>query len=315
MKKTMLLLSISIFATALLFSATALISKNMSNKVAECANHTSSVYEVVEFIPPTKQVYELNEINNYIQNPDCSNHTLEQDIDFDGAGMSMTVLDSEGNQHTYDYACDFFEIDGQMLKLEDYFTFDFNVEDNVNEYGILSEGFYTANVILTTDDGEYITQDFDFLIENTPKTSDQTQLDNQSQIENNSQAQAPTEKSPKKNNLVMPTIKKNWDKVNKSGEHIEILRQKGNNFTMIITNSNYGAKMVSTEVSFRLNNVYISNGVIKGDGYFHYTDSLKRTGTGHVKVSKNSIVLDMNEDCPLEYSSGWLINTSTGKYI
>ena len=70
MKKTMQLLLISILATVLLFSVTVLVSQILMERVYKSSYNTSSVYKVVDFTPPNKTVYTLDEINSYIPNDD-----------------------------------------------------------------------------------------------------------------------------------------------------------------------------------------------------------------------------------------------------
>ena len=329
MKKTILLLLISTFATALLFSVTALMSKTYSERAIDSTISTSSAYTILHFEPPIKNVYTLDEINCYIPNEgsDCPNHTLKQEIEFDGEGMFMIVKDANNNVRTYEYSCEYFEIDGQILKFEEYFKFDFDIEENLNEYGLLEERIYTANVILVTDNGDCITHDFDFFIEDAPATPTDTQSAPQPSTEKITETQEPTEKPTEKltekptekptekSNLVIPTLKKHWNKANETGQHIEILSQNGNKLTMIITNANDASDIVSTEFTVTLNNVYESDGLIKGNGTFHYTDSLGIKGVGVIIVSKNTIILDMSSQYPAGQNTGWCVNTSTGKYI
>ena len=310
MKKTIQLLLISTLATVLLFSATILVSQIHTEKVYTSTNSTSSVYKVVDFSPPNKTVYSLEEINRYIPNDDnitCANHTLKQEIDFDGTGMTMTIEDNKGQRQTYEYTCDYFVIDGQTLKCEEYFVFDFDVDKYLNEYGLLGEGNYDADVILITDDGECLTEEFHFCIEDVPETEAETQSATQPHTE----PQEPTEKS----NLVIPTLKKHWNKANEEGQHIQIINQDGNNLTLLITNSNADSDTVSTQVSVELSNVYLKDGEIKGEGTYRYIDSLGNHGVGGIKVSKNSIILDMNSYHSGDTNNGWCVNSSTGKYV
>ena len=317
MKKTMQLLLISILATVLLFSVTVLVSQTLMERVYKSSYNTSSVYKVVDFTPPNKTVYTLDEINSYIPNDDtivATNHTLKQEIDFDGEGMAMTIEDKNGNIKTYEYTCDYFEIDGQTLKCEDYFLFDFNADKYLNEYGLLEEGICAANIILITDDGECLTHEFDFSIVTVPKNEKETHSPTQPQTEAQvpTQPKTETQEPTEDSNLVIPKLKKHWNNANEMGQHIQITHQNGNELTLLITKFSPDSGAVSTQVSVELNNVYINNGEIKGVGTFNYIDSLAHYGGGRINVSKHSITIDMK----CQYASGaWCVNSFTGKYI
>ena len=51
------------------------------------------------------------------------------------------------------------------------------------------------------------------------------------------------------------------------------------------------------------------------EGTYRYIDSLGNHGVGGIKVSKNSIILDMNSHHSGDTNNGWCVNSSTGKYI
>lgn len=311
MKKTLLLLLISIFTAALLFGATALVSKGISQKVADCPSDTSDDYTIEEFIPPKKTCYSLSEINSYKLNPDGSGeYILTQEIDFDGTGMSMVVKNNtNGNIQEYTYNCDYFKLDDQLLKFEEYFWFDFSIEENANANGVLTPGKYSADVILVTDDGGYITTPFYFTVEASPEATTPTEPETQ----NNTEAEQGTEKPTQENALVMPKLSKRWHKVNDDGGHIEILQQNGNDLKLLVTNSYNGTHFVSTKVSITLKDVHMVDGVMKGTSAFNYTDSTDNKGVGVISVSENSIVLTMKQE--YDKGAGWSVNNTTGKYI
>ena len=216
---------------------------------------------------------------------------------------------TNGNIQEYTYNCDYFKLDDQLLKFEDYFWFDFSIEENANANGVLTPGKYSADVILITDDGGYITTPFYFTVEALPEVTTPTEPETQ----DNTEAEQETEKPTQENTLVMPKLSKRWHKVNDDGGHIEILQQNGNDLKLLVTNSYNGTHFVSTKVSITLKDVHMVDGVMKGTSAFNYTDSTDNKGVGVISVSENSIVLTMKQE--YDKGAGWSVNNTTGKYI
>lgn len=338
MKKTISMVLIAIFVISSVIGVTAVISKNNIIKkppldtIAE--NTTSSEhYEVIEFVPPEKTVYSLNDVYTVDLSTNEEEKKFVQQIDFDGTGMSMTVKNNKtGDIKKHDYTCSHFNLEGEYIKTEGCLTFNFNPGINTE----LTEGKYTTQVVLTLEDGECIFQEMEFTLtdDTTNKPSAQTQTEpitetpQKQQAENKTQlSDTSTDKetnddkhdtnSDKTNTdeITIPQLKNIWCHArNPRGCTIRILSQDGNSFDMQICSSNEDATKIATaDVSVTLKDVYYDGSVVRGNGSFEYTDSFGNTGTGTINVSENVILMVINEG----YNAGslWGISNTTGKYI
>lgn len=317
MKKNLLFIAIPVLAVAFLFGTTAVLANEISTEISTKDNYneftSSEIYEVVEFTPPDKTVYTLSEVTT-IKWADSTD--FSQAVDFDGTGMSMTVMNTSTKKISkYTYSCEYFELDGKQFKCGSNFTFNFESALNVE----LVPGEYEADVMLMTDDEECVIQPIKFIIINDPETEPPTQASTTTETssktdETDSTTQAvPTEEPTEK--MVMPELKKDWHKSDAShNANIEILKQDGNKLVLLISSvkNNDADQIAYTQVYVTLHNVYSTEGVIKGEGVFQYTDTFGNEGTGGISVSENEIILVMNK----EYSNeGWSVNNATGKYI
>lgn len=325
MKKTLIIILTVIFAVGSVIGVTAAVSKNTKNAVIKDNSYqltSSELYEVVEFIPPQKTVYSLSDVYTTYLGPDENGkENFVQNIDFDGTGMSMTVKNKEtGKIEKHDYTCEYFDLEGKEIKCEKCLSFKF--EPGINT--VLKEGIYTTSVILMTHDSHTVIHDMEFTLisdekpVSTPHTEPQTQAPTEiptnpitDKSDNNSDEAEQTESDE----LVMPDITRTFVRTNDpSGSAIIVNSQNGNTLDMTISISNENAtKIAYTNVTVTLDDLYFDGAVVRGEGYFEYTDSFGNAGTGSVAVSKNVIILVINE----EYNSGrgFGITYATGKYI
>ncbi len=349
MKKTTVLLICSFLAVAILFGATAVVAKNISlNKMDEELS-TSSLYEIVEFVEPDKTEYYLSDVQTVPVTANKDENRFIQKIDFDGTGMSITVRNVKtGEEQKYDYTCNYFELDGQIVIEEDNISFRFDPGMNV----MLTEGQYTADVILVTDDGESVIHKMPFTIVKDPvetqaptekETIKETQTPTQAPTQNETQAEVqsetPTLTESSQNNKpsdkktqnqeekpteanetsddgpVLSDITRTWNHMNNpNGVSLSINSQSGNTLNMTITCIKPNAsQVVCADISVTLDDVWQDGNVVRGSGSFSYTDSFSNTGTGEIAVSDNVIILSINEET--NAGLGFGISYASGKYI
>lgn len=325
MKKTLIIILTVIFAVGSVIGVTAAVSKNTKNAVIKDNSYqltSSEVYEVVEFIPPQKTVYSLSDVYTTYLGPDENGkENFVQNIDFDGTGMSMTVKNKgTGKVEKHDYTCEYFDLEGEEIKCEKCLSFKF--EPGINT--VLKEGIYTTSVILTTHDSHTVIHEMEFTLISdekpvaTPHIETQTQAPAQTPtnpVANNSDSNSDDTEQPPSDELVMPDITRTFVRTNDpSGSAIIVNSQNGNTLDITISISNENAtKIAYTDVTVTLEDLYFDGSLVRGEGYFEYTDSFGNAGTGSVAVSKNVIILVINE----EYNSGkgFGITYATGKYI
>lgn len=325
MKKTLIIILTIIFAVGSVIGVTAAVSKNTKNAVIKDNSYqltSSEVYEVVEFIPPQKTVYSLSDVYTTYLGPDENGkENFVQNIDFDGTGMSMTVKNKEtGKVEKHDYICEYFDLEGKEIKCEKCLSFKF--EPGINT--VLKEGIYTTSVILTTHDSHTVIHEMEFTLISdekpvaTPHTEPQTQAPTKTPtnpVTDKSESSSDDVKQTEDDELVMPDITRTFVRTNDpSGSAIIVNSQNGNTLDLTISISNENStKIAYTDVTVTLQDLYYDGAVVRGEGYFDYTDSFGNAGTGSVAVSENVIILVINE----EYNSGrgFGITYTTGKYI
>ncbi len=326
MKKTLLMILVAVVViTSVIGVTTAVSIKNVSKKPAsndtDIKTVSSEDYEVIEFIPPEKTVYSLSEVYTVDISTNEYEKNFVQQIDFDGTGMSMTIKHKKtGETQKYDYSCEFFNLEGEIVKCENYLTFNFNPEINT----VLAEGEHTVSVVLRLGEGETIVHDMSFTLvdDTTEKSNTPSQTENKA--ETNTQSKNPVSKPSENTNdnqenhvdkLVVPQLRTIWYHTNNpNGCTIEIENQNGNTLDLVICSSNENATKIATaKVSVTLDDVYFDGAIVRGNGAFEYTDSFGNSGTGTLNVSENVIILVINE----EYNAGrgFGISYNTGKYL
>lgn len=288
---------------------------------------TSKLYEVVDFVPPTKTVYSLSEVYTVDLSTKEGEKRFVQGLDFDGTGMSMTVKNQKtGETKKYEYTCEYFNLEGEEIKCEGALSFYFNPELNT----VLTAGEHTTEIMLVTDDSECVMHEMTFtLIDDTIKETQApnkkpTQAETQPQTQTNTQQSKPvadknTNPDSKQDkpveNLVIPQMRTLWyHSNNPNGCTIEITNQKGNtlSFTICCTNEK-ATKIATADVTVTLNDVYEDGSIVRGNGSFEYTDSFGNSGTGTLNVSENVILMVINEEH--NAGRGFGISNSTGKYL
>ena len=309
MKKTLLYLLLSIFAVTALFGATAIVANNTKLGDRDIENASSNIYEVVYFAPPYRTIYSLSEVETTEYIDENGKKQIRQSLNFDGTGMSITVKNKEsGKVKNYNYYCEYFELDGETLKYEDPISF---VPNSSTKYGY-TEGEHTISIVLSTDDGETVFHDFTYTIVDDAKSGTTkspvqtpTQVTIQTPNADNNDSDSP---------LILPDIRGVWEhEINPENCKVEITEQHGNDLELIITVANQkGTQVAISAVNVSLDNVWKQDDLIYGEGDFVYRDTFHNAGSGTIKVSKDSLTLNLTQG----YNSnrGWNILRAIGEY-
>ena len=334
-KKLLALLIVVAVLTGVTCVTAAVINKPVSAKPVpgntNIKTTESNIYEVVDFVPPTKTVYSLSEVYTIDISTEPGEVKFVQNLDFDGTGMSMTVKNKNtGETSTYDYTCDHFNLEGEHIKCEGALSFYFNPGVNT----VLTEGEHTTEVMLITDDGECVMHETTFYLVDDSEKDTQSDTESEKNTDGKNQdIKIKTPESTQKNEpqkpvsdkddakeetdeqLVLPPLHSIWVHYNNPhGCTIEITNQNGNTLDFTICSTNVNATKIATaDVTVTLNEVYKDGDIIRGNGTFEYTDSFSNSGTGTLNISENAIILVINE----EYNAGrgFGISNNTGKYL
>ena len=126
------------------------------------AEASSKNYEVVEFIPPKKTVYTMDDVVTHNLEEIDGESQFCQEVQFDCTGMSITVRNKEtGKTETGTYKVNSFDLDGELLQVIDCnLTLQFIYENN----SIIPPGEHTANVSFITKSGDTVTYETPFTL-------------------------------------------------------------------------------------------------------------------------------------------------------
>ena len=322
MKKLLSIILIAVFSVSTVVGVTAAV-KNNTNDITFAS---SDIYEVIEFVEPDKTVYSLSEdvYSFNIDTDENGEEVFQQQVDFDGTGMSMTVRNTQtGKIEKHEYSYEYFNYEGEELKCEYGLHFKFDPPLNT----ILTEGEYTAKVLLVTEDSQPVYHDMKFTLVDETKKETQAKAEIPTQTKSEDDVKAETKSTADKLNnntdtdnqeivdkTVLPTLRTVWYNENcPKGCTITINSQEGNtlNFTITSSKENY-SQIATSDITVTLDTEYDGT-LVRGYADFEYVDSFKNSGTGSISVSENVIILVINE----EYNSGrgWGISHTTGKYL
>lgn len=314
MKKTIIYLMLSFLAVAVILSvATTIIIQNAQQNNETFDIEPSDDYEVIDFVPPRKNIYYLSEVQTakIIGLDEEDSYHFRQLISFNGEGMSMTVRHKKtGEEKTYDYNGYSFEIDGEQKQYNEgnlNSPSSLNIQYTAELDTILTPGQREAQVVLTTDTGDFVVQDWTFSLMADPKSSLSTYSETEEDV------QVEIETTPE-GLVVLPDIARAWYHATEPGvNYVSITNQDNNSFTLHISSiKGEDSPMARAEVPITLENVHRDGSIVTGESDFEYTDTYGNKGQGTINVHENAIILVINE----MYSSGkgWGISEATGVY-
>ena len=308
MKKTLLYLLLSILAVTALFGVTAIVADNRMAESSGLASKSSDKYEVVYFEPPYRTIYYLSEVRTTEYIDEDGNKQLDYSLPFDGTGMSITVKHKEsGKVKNYNYECEYFDLDGESIKYEDPIRF----SNDSNSKFRFTEGEHTTSVELTTEDGEVVLHDFTYTMVDDDRPDVET---TPAQTPTEVKYQTPEKEDASENHLILNDVRGEWiHQINQENCKIEITKQNSNELEMTITISNEkGTQVAIAAVNVAIDEIYIIDGELCGEGDFVYKDTFHNAGTGKIKVSQDSLTLSLSQG----YNSnrGWNILRAIGEY-
>ena len=313
MKKTIFKLILSFLAVAIILSVTTvIIIQKSANEIASSDFTPSNDYEVLDWHGPDKDIYYLSDVQtvSFETSEETNDIHFRQFIDFDCEGLTMTVKHKKtGDTKTYNYSGYSFEVDGEENQ---YNNVNFTSKSSMSvQYiaqadTILTPGQFEAQVILVTDNGDCVVENWSFLLMDDPKSS-LTMHSKKDDI--HSEPETTPEGMP-----ILPDISRAWYHAKEPGVHyLSITDQEDGSFTLHISSvTGEDSPIATADVPITLENVHRDGSIVTGESDFEYTDSYGNKGVGKINVHEDAIILVINE----VYSSGSNLGISkaTGVY-